>query len=334
MSVSSESMACRKTLSSRPAAGSTLRGTPRSTTSSGRAARRRSASARRSAVRIGSRRRGGGDHHVGGDDGAGQVVERRQLDRRQLAAERLGAGRRAVGDPHLGGTPLEQVAGHLLGGLAGADDQHPCAVEAAEDVAGQLDDGVAERHRAGGDPGLRARPPAGGDGGLEQSPQHRAGRPHVLGQRRRLLDLAEDLRLAEHHRSEAAGHRQQVARRLAVALDVEPPVLGRLRRPLDEDAGEAGAVGLFVVARHQVEFGAVAGRQQAGLGHLLARQQVDQRLLGVGRRVAQPLAHLDRRGAEVGADQQKRWVADDGGSRPTATRRAIRRSHGSPRTGR
>ena len=52
---------------------------------------------------------------------------------------------------------------------------------------------------------------------LEQLVQQRAERAGRLGRAHRLLHLAEDLRLAQHHRVEAGGDAERVAHRLLAA---------------------------------------------------------------------------------------------------------------------
>ena len=85
---------------------------------------------------------GGGDDDVGafslivegveGDDGggAGGAAE--------LVGDLLGAGLGAVGDEDGGSTLLDEMTGGEIGHLAGTDDEDGLALEATEDLAGQV----------------------------------------------------------------------------------------------------------------------------------------------------------------------------------------------------
>ena len=75
--------------------------------------------------------------------------------------------------------------------------------------------GGGDRHGVGADLRLGAHALGDREGRLEQAVQHRAGRAGVLRGAVGVLELAEDLRLAEHHRVEARGHRERVVHGLA-----------------------------------------------------------------------------------------------------------------------
>ena len=104
----------------------------------------------------------------------------------------------------IGGVPCGEP-----GGLAGADDEHAAAAQA---------DGVnrgGHRRRGhgdvtGADRRFAARALAGVQRRLEQPIEQHARGAGLPRQPIRLLDLPEDLHVAEHHRVEPARHAQQV----------------------------------------------------------------------------------------------------------------------------
>ena len=115
----------------------------------------------------------------------------------------------------------------------------------------------------------------------------------------RLLHLAEDLRLAQHHRIEAAGDAEHVAHGVAAGQGVQvggdflrlQPVV--FRQPLRRRLGRLGGA---------IQFGAVAGRQDRRLAHLVAMRQLDQRLRQAHRVERHLFAHGKRRGMVVEAE--------------------------------
>ena len=118
---------------------------------------------------------------------------------------------RAVGHVDRERALLDQVLGGQLAHLAGADQQHRAAVEAVEDLLGQLHRGEGDRDRVPRDLRLRAHALGHAEGLAEQRVQLRPDRLARLRQREGVLHLAEDLRLADHHRVEAGGHAEGVA---------------------------------------------------------------------------------------------------------------------------
>ena len=114
---------------------------------------------------------------------------------------------------------VHHLARRELAHLAGADEQHRAVAQLAEDLPRELDGDVRDGHGVAADRGLGARALRRGDRAVAQRVQHRAEAARLLRGLVRLLHLAEDLRLAEHHRVEAGGHAEGVAHgRLALEL--------------------------------------------------------------------------------------------------------------------
>jgi hypothetical protein len=127
-----------------------------------------------------------------------------------------------------------KVRGHQLDHLAGADEQHA-------DVAQVLEQLRRQPHRGGGhadavraDLGGWCAPPWPPKAALEQLVQRGAQRAGFVGLAHRLLHLAQDLRLAQHHRIQPGGHAEGVARGFGVT-DHRLVVLRRIGAVTDGD---------------------------------------------------------------------------------------------------
>src|SRR5439155_1529520 len=85
--------------------------------------------------------------------------------------------------------------------LAGTDEEDGPAAEPRENLLRELDGRERDRHRMAGD--LRLAPDLLGDGERlgEERVQHRPDRLARLGEGKRVLHLAQDLRLADHRTS-------------------------------------------------------------------------------------------------------------------------------------
>ena len=152
-------------------------------------------------------------------------IAREAVERHRHAAElarRLDrALEGAVGDHQRADALGEQLARRELAHLAGADQQRRLVVEGVEDVARQLDRRRADRHRLLGDAGLGAHALGHRERLVEAAMQHAPRRADGRGHRVLLLQLAEDLRLADDHRVEARGDAEEVAHGLAPVMHVE-----------------------------------------------------------------------------------------------------------------
>ena len=163
-----------------------------------------------------------------------------------------------------------QVAQRLLAHFAGADHQHVLVVESLEDLAGE----IADRHAGNADAPLVQRGFGGhalghADRGLKDAVRQRAGALAVLGQLVGLLDLRQDLRLADHHAVETGRHGEQVphgvfARPLEQVVEDfvhrQPVKVGHELRDFLVAGTRLGVFG------GRVDLHAVAGREQHGLG--------------------------------------------------------------------
>ena len=133
------------------------------------------------------------------------------------AASSSARGARAVGDGQRRAVRAQR-ARRQLGHLAGADDQHAPPVEAAEHLARELDRHRADRHRVARDRGLAPHAPRDAERALRSRRSGSAPAVPVLhGGVVRLLDLPQDLRLADDQRIQAGGDAEQVVHRLGVA---------------------------------------------------------------------------------------------------------------------
>ena len=105
-----------------------------------------------------------------------------------------------------------QVHAGQLGHLAGAEDQHVEPLQVAEDLLRQRDRRVADRHGAFAEAGLGAHALADGERRVNSRLVSAPVTWRSLAFGVRVLDLAEDLRLADDQRIEAGGDAKQVPR--------------------------------------------------------------------------------------------------------------------------
>ena len=160
---------------------------------------------------------------------------------------------------------------HQFDGLAGADEQHGLLVEPRENPFRQTDAGMRHRHRVGADGGVGAHLLGHRKSVLEKPVEHLAGGAGISGGVKRVLHLAEYLRLAEHHRIEAGRHPECVLDRLLVGemIDVAGEVgaaeSGAVEKPVENllfAAGSAAVAAVVIrvaVILTAINFGAVAG---------------------------------------------------------------------------
>ena len=114
------------------------------------------------------------------------------------------------------GRARREVRGHQFDHLAGADEQHADLAQVLEQLRRQPHRGGGHADRMGADLGRGAHLLGDRERALEQLVQRRAQRAGLVGLAHGLLHLAQDLRLAQHHRIEPGGDAEGVARRGAV----------------------------------------------------------------------------------------------------------------------
>ena len=134
-------------------------------------------------------------------------------------------------------------------------------------LPGQSHGGSGHADRVGADIGGAAHLFGHGEGALEQLRQGAAQRARLIGNAHRIFELPQNLRLAQHHRVQTAGHSEGVARCLGIAqgVGVAAQRMGgdaaALRQPVQ------GAFN-FRLATGAVDLGSVAGGDDGGFGNL------------------------------------------------------------------
>ena len=217
-----------------------------------------------------------------------------------------------------------------LGHLPGPHEQRPQVAELAEDLARERDRRVADRYRALAEPGLGAHALAGAEGPVEQPVEEDAGVLLLRGDRERVLDLAEYLRLAHDERVEAGRHAEQMAGDVGVRAGVQ---VGRdlgLRHVVEpaHEGGEGRARALRIVA-DDVDLRPVARRQDDDLAQSGKLGQLGQRMRDAAPREVDPFAQIDRRAVMACAEQEQVHGAWSRLRFERRCRRAVSRSCGS-----
>ena len=160
-------------------------------------------------------------HEISGHQFAYEVVERRR-PRVESCREVARPGRSAIDDHDVPRARRPKIPQRLRGHLAGTHEQHPLVVEPLEHTAGKIGDGHArDRDPLTAQRRLRRHPLRRTERRLKHAGRERTGGLAVLGDGPRLLDLREDLRLAEHHAVEAGRHAKQVPHHRLVVLPRE-----------------------------------------------------------------------------------------------------------------
>ena len=224
--------------------------------------------------------------------------------RTELLGQLTGALQGAVGDDDALDALIVQVARHQADGLAGADQQRLAAVQVGEDLFGQADRGEGHGHRVLADGGIGAHGFRGAEGGLEQTAEQRADGAGLTRHGVGGLELAENLRLAQHHRVEPAGYAHHVPHRVLLAVHV-----GAGAQFVDAQAVIVGQPLQHVIAAQlillQVQLAAVAGGEDRCLAAGRQPTQLLQRLDQLLRGESNALAHLYRGGLVVDTEGDK-----------------------------
>ena len=108
-----------------------------------------------------------------------------------------------------------------LAHFSGADEKNGAPFERAEDFAGEIDSDGCDGDGVGADAGFAARFFGGGKGALQQVLELAGDGPGGARHGKGLLDLAENLRLADDHGIEAGGHAEEMADGFLLAVFVE-----------------------------------------------------------------------------------------------------------------
>ena len=205
------------------------------------------------------------DDDVGGSNGRGKRVEVARLGR-VPCGQGASVLERSVQDPDGSHAAPSEVFHRKRGHRPRADHHDRPAGEVAEHVLGEHGGALHERVGRGPERRLPADPSPGPGRRVEQPLHPGSGRALAVGEAERLPDLRLDLRLAEHHRVQPAGHGEQVLDRVAFPVRVE--TVGQLRlghptglreQPLERQEPR-------VVARDDaVDLDAVARGQDHGL---------------------------------------------------------------------
>ncbi len=182
----------------------------------------------------------------------------------------------AVGNGHQFRLPGAEVGCAQFDHRAGTDEQDVLRRDRFENALGEMDAGGGHRDDVGADRRRAAHFLGHRERALEQLVQLCSERAALLGDAHRFLHLAEDLRLADDHRVEAAGDAEGMANRFRLIVQEE---VGRdfaafdlmvARQPVDDHVGCLGGA---------VDLGTVAGRQDCCLPDPAAVRQVGQRLM-------------------------------------------------------
>ena len=256
----------------------------------------------------------GGAGEAGAVDGDGAVGELHGDLACDLAGEERGALRGAVGDEDGGCSLLDEVARGEVGHLARADEQDGLAAQAAEDLAGEIDGDRCDGDGGAADLGLGADSLGHREGALQERFERRGDGAGLARDGVGLLDLTEDLRLADDHGVERAGDAEEMADGLALAKLVEVRFEGGggNGEVLVQEAEKVGGIAVAGVVLDGEELDAVAGGEDEGLADAGLMGECARGIGEAGQWDGEALADLDGGGGVVDADQDERSL---GGAR-------------------
>jgi hypothetical protein len=195
------------------------RGTAKSTMKIGRRRRARMAASADSLV-ISGRVRGAGDDDIG----LGQfLVELPEPDRVGLEFRRqlLGSSQGTIGDDQAFDARTHEMACGQGVHVAGAHHEGGVGAQVRIHAPRQTDGRGGDRHRILTDASLRSHAFGRGKGGLEQFIERGAGTAGFLRHAVRILQLTQNLRLAEHHGIESRGDVEGVLDGLLFPVNVQ-----------------------------------------------------------------------------------------------------------------
>ena len=241
----------------------------------------------------------------------GQVGEAHDLAPK-MGSQLFAALQGSVGDHDRFGLARRKMGRTQLDHLAGPDKQDPDLREVFEQLARKPHGRGCHADRMGADFGGRAHLLGHGKRTLEHLAQGGAQGARLFGRTHGVLQLAEDLRLAQHHGIEAAGHTEGVARRHAVfeGVGMGAQHCGRNATRLGQPVQRRLQFGVFTGT---IDFRPVAGGDNCRFrltGQGLA--QSVQRGLDLFGGEREPAAQIERRGGVVdaeGPDCHSVWFA-------------------------
>ena len=217
----------------------------------------------------------------------------------RAAAQVFGAGAAAVGDGQGARLAGREMGGCQLDHFAGADEEHAGFAQVFEELRGQAHRGRGHADGVAADLGRGAHFLGHRERALEHLLQRAAQGAGGIGLAHRLLELAEDLRLAEHHRVEPAGDPEGMAGRRRPFEHVGMRTQGVARHAAHAGQPVDGRLHGLSVGTH-VDLGTIAGGDDGDLVDTLQpRAKTLQRLDQLLRREREPAAQIERRGRVV-----------------------------------
>ncbi len=211
----------------------------------------------------------------------------------------------AVGYQDGAGSLLHQMARGQLAHLARANQEDRAALERSEDLARQLDGHRGDGNRVRANFSFGADLFGGGKGALQQVFELAADGARSAGHGESLFHLAQNLRLAHHHRVQAGGHAEQMANGVLVAVLIE---VRRENRRVEAEvpmqkAGRSWASGVIPpMARISTRLHVETIMHSVTPGTAARARVASGRS---SRRDGDPLAQLDGRGFVVDADKRQ-----------------------------
>lgn len=216
--------------------------------------------------------------------------------------QRHGAAHIAIGDDDASDALGVQVPGAQADHLAGADQERGMVVKIGEDAPREVGCDGGDRYRLRADEGIGPDPLGGGEAAGEQSIQSMPDMAVLERERVGLLELAQDLGLADHHGVEARRDAQQVAHHGVAGEPVKTAVeFGARHVPIAAQPVDDGRV----IIGSEVDFGAVAGGQQYQLLHGGLRTQIGQRPRHIACGIGNAFTHRHGGGGVIESDAEK-----------------------------
>ena len=249
----------------------------------------------------------GGAGEAGAVDGNGAVGELHGDLIGDLAGELRGALGSAVGDENGGCALLDEMAGGEVGHLARSDDKDGLTAQTAEDLAGEIDGDGGDGDGGAADAGLGADTLGHREGALQERLERGGDGAGLARDSVGLLDLAENLRLADDHGVERGSDAEEMADGLALAELVEVRLEGGGGdgEVLVQEAQEVWRIAVAGVVLDGEELDAVAGGEDEGFSDA---GLMGEGACGVGEAGGgdgETLADFDRRGGVVDADEDQ-----------------------------